>query len=306
MLLKEVEVDNATIHLGDIAAEIKGVDDTEQLQTLKSLRLTRSPLSGRPPVTLGATLIRTYLRSARSALKEVGLEPDLFKIDASAQVVVKRKSAHVRVEELVQFASTFLRKELHKRFDGDYAIQSRALISDFDLPYGEVEFSVRPLRAQFLAGRANVYVDISINGLKKKWVNIPFDVAFTTDVAISQKKIDRHQPITADDVRVEKRTLNRVRVPPLRPEELQHIRSNRRIPAETILTEEIVESIPKILRESIVPIMVDLNGVNVRAAGVALSDGYVGKKIKVINQRSKKTLVGIVTENGAVQVVVQR
>lgn len=306
VLLKEVEVDAATIHLGDIAAEIKGVDDAKKLKTLKLLRLRRAPLPGRPSATLDATSIRTYLRSARFPLKEVGLEPDLFKIDNSAQVVVKRKSSHVRVEKVIQFARQFLREELQQRFNGEYQIQSEASISDFHLPYGQVEFSARPLRAQFLSGRVSIYVDISIDGQKKKTVILPFDVALTVDVAISLRKIDRHQAITADDVRIEKRALNQVRIPPLRLEDLQGVRANRRIRAGTMLTAEIVGPLPKILRESIVTIMVELNGVSVRTTGVALSDGYVGKKLKVINQRSQKPLVGTVTEDGAVQVVVQR
>ena len=304
VLLKEVEIDNEMVYLGDITAEINGVTDASQRQALQSLKLKRAPLSGRPPITIDAVTIGTYLRSARSVLRKMALEPNQFKVDPSARVVVKRKVSHISVESLIQFAADFLREGLNQRFEADYEIEAQTPISDFDLPHGVVRFSPRPLRDRFLTGDISAYVDILINEQKSKTVVLPFSVTLTMDVLVSQKAIGRHDPITIDDVNVEQRTLNRLRVPPLLLDELQNVRANRGISKGTLLTKELVQPIPKILSGSIVPIHVNLNGVSVITRGVVLSDGYVGQKINVINQRSRKKLAGIVTPEGAVQIIV--
>jgi flagella basal body P-ring formation protein FlgA len=309
VLLKKVEIDSKIIHLGDIAAEIKGVTDVDQLQTLELLKLKRAPLPGRPPITFDAIAIGTYLRSASSVLRRAGLEPGMFKVDSSARVVVTRKVLHISVESLIQFASDFLHEGLNQQFEADYEIQSHASISDFDLPYGTVEFSARPPRSQFLAGRISIYVDIFLDSLDekiKKTVVFPFDVTMATDLLVSRRGIDRYEQITADDVNIKRRVFNQLRVPPLILEDLQNIRANRKILEGTMLTQNMVQPIPRILRGAIVPILVNLNGVSVKTRGVALSDGYIGKEINVTNRRSRKTLAGIVTPEGAVQVIVQR
>ena len=44
------------------------------------------------------------------------------------------------------------------------------------------------------------------------------------------------------------------------------------------------------------------NGITVAAAGTAREDGYAGERIRVINEKSKKILVGIVCKGGVVEI----
>jgi len=43
----------------------------------------------------------------------------------------------------------------------------------------------------------------------------------------------------------------------------------------------------------------------VRSTGKALSDGYIGQEISVKNRQSNRTVVGVVTSSGDVQVAVR-
>jgi len=83
-------------------------------------------------------------------------------------------------------------------------------------------------------------------------------------------------------------------------------RAKSRILKDSILIEGAVEPMPKILNGSVIPITVQINGVSVRTTGKALADGRVGDKIKVVNQSSRKTVVGTITEDGEIEVNPQR
>merc|ERR1712096_441099 len=71
---------------------------------------------------------------------------------------------------------------------------------------------------------------------------------------------------------------------------------------DSILAGDVVESMPKILNGNAILITVQINGVSVRTTGKALADGRVGDKIKVVNQASRKTVIGTVTEDGEIAV----
>ena len=72
-----------------------------------------------------------------------------------------------------------------------------------------------------------------------------------------------------------------------------------------MLTSNMVERIPKILSGKLVTIVANFNGVRVKSAGKALSDGFVGQEISVKNRQSNRTVVGIVMSTGDVQVAVR-
>ena len=72
-----------------------------------------------------------------------------------------------------------------------------------------------------------------------------------------------------------------------------------------MLISNMVERIPKILSGKLITIVADFNGVRVRSTGKALSDGYIGQEISVKNRQSNRTVVGVVTSSGDVQVAVR-
>ena len=93
---------------------------------------------------------------------------------------------------------------------------------------------------------------------------------------------------------------------PLKLSELLGRRAKSRILKDSILAGDVVESMPKILNGNAILITVQINGVSVRTTGKALADGRVGDKIKEVNQASRKTVIGTVTEDGEIAVNPQR
>jgi flagella basal body P-ring formation protein FlgA len=100
----------------------------------------------------------------------------------------------------------------------------------------------------------------------------------------------------------EEQTFKSLRRVPLKLPEVAGSRSKTRINKGEYLLKKDVELTPKVLIGSEVPITVQLKGVIVRATGKVLTDGHVGERVKVVNQASKKTLVGVVTESGEIAV----
>ncbi|MBB15143.1 flagella basal body P-ring formation protein FlgA [Candidatus Poribacteria bacterium] len=302
-----VEVDGPSIFMGDISHKIEGKQLTKnQIDVVQSLRLKYSPLVGRPPVTIDADFIGNSLKIAKRALRKVGLEPSSFDISKSTKVLVSRKSQSVDAQELISFAQSALLEELTQRFNGgEYQIEADTSVPNLSLPTGKLDFSLRRLRSQFLAGDINVYLDISIDGVNRKSVKIPFSVKLTSKVLIAKKNFTRGDPLDLKDFEGSTQTLGQARLAPVHETQLKQMRANRRVSKGTVLISNMVERIPKILSGKLVTIVANFNGVRVKSSGTALADGFIGQEISVKNRLSKRVIFGVVMPNGDVQVAVQ-
>ena len=302
-----VEVDGPSIFMGDISHKIEGKQLTKnQIDVVQSLRLKYSPLVGRPPVTIDADFIGNSLKIAKRALRKVGLEPSSFDISKSTKVLVSRKSLSVDAQELISFAQSALLEELTQRFNGgEYQIEADTSVPNLSLPTGKLDFSLRRLRSQFLAGDINVYLDISIDGVNRKSVKIPFSVKLTSKVLIAKKNFTRGDPLGLKDFEGSTQTLGQARLAPVHETQLKQMRANRRVSKGTVLISNMVERIPKILSGKLVTIVADFNGVRVKSSGTALADGFIGQEISVKNRLSKRVIFGVVMPNGDVQVAVR-
>lgn len=302
-----VEVDGPSIFMGDISHKIEGKQLTKnQIDVVQSLRLKYSPLVGRPPVTIDADFIGNSLKIAKRALRKVGLEPSSFDISKSTKVLVSRKSQSVDAQELISFAQSALLEELTQRFNGgEYQIEADTSVPNLSLPTGKLDFSLRRLRSQFLAGDINVYLDISIDGVNRKSVKIPFSVKLTSKVLIAKKNFTRGDPLDLKDFEGSTQTLGQARLAPVHETQLKQMRANRRVSKGTVLISNMVERIPKILSGKLVTIVANFNGVRVKSSGTALADGFIGQEISVKNRLSKRVIFGVVMPNGDVQVAVR-
>ena len=302
-----VEVDGPSIFMGDISHKIEGKQLTKnQIDVVQSLRLKYSPLVGRPPVTIDADFIGNSLKIAKRALRKVGLEPSSFDISKSTKVLVSRKSQSVDAQELISFAQSALLEELTQRFNGgEYQIEADTSVPNLSLPTGKLDFSLRRLRSQFLAGDINVYLDISIDGVNRKSVKVPFSVKLTSKVLIAKKHFTRGDPLDLKDFEGSTQTLGQARLAPIHETQLKQMRANRRVSKGTVLISNMVERIPKILSGKLVTIVADFNGVRVKSSGTALADGFIGQEISVKNRLSKRVIFGVVMPNGDVQVAVR-
>ena len=195
---------------------------------------------------------------------------------------------------------------LIERFPAEYQVEVNRPIRNTEFPFGKVSFSLKPISAGLLAGSLYAYVDILVDGQKRKTVVVPLTVEMKAHIITAKHNIKRHQLISESILAQQERTITDLRRIPLKLSELLGRRAKSRILKDSILAGDVVESMPKILNGNAILITVQINGVNVRTTGKALADGRVGDKIKVVNQTSRKTIIGTVTEDGEIEVSPQR
>jgi flagella basal body P-ring formation protein FlgA len=301
-LHQKVNVISTPIRLGDIIANIEGQLNPKQLKVLNELKLKPAPLPGRPAIELTNRSVGVYLRIGRSDLESVGLSPDHIEVESSSSVLVGRKSHHAETSQLEKFVVAQVEKELNVRFSAEYEIRIERPIRKFVLPFGKIRYSLRALPMAFLSGSLNAYVDVFVNEDRKKSIVVPLSIEMTAQVVIAKQEIKRYQLISASMLAQEKRTIANIRKIPLMLSNMLDCRAKIRIQKGEILLGGDVELTPKVLIGSVIPITVQVNGVSVRATGKALADARVGDQIKVVNQASRKIVVGIVTASGEVEV----
>jgi len=301
-LHQEVNVISTPIRLGDIVAKIEGQLSPQQLKVLNGLKLKPAPLPGRSAVELTDRSVGVYLRIGRSELESVGLSPDHIEVEPSSKVLVGRKSHRAGTEQLEAFVVDQVKSELYARFPAEYKVRIDRPIRKIVLPFGKIRYSLRAIPMSFLSGSLNVYVDVFVNEDKKKSIVAPLSVEMTTQLVIAKQEIKRYQVISANMIAQEKRTVSNLRKIPLQLSDILDCRAKSRIQKDKILLGGDVELTPKVLIGSVIPITVQMNGVSVRATGKALADAHVGEQVKVVNQASRKIVVGVVTASGEVEV----
>ena len=306
VLHERVDVTNSPIRLGDVVAQIEGRLEPKQLSALKAIKLKPAPLPGRASIEITSRALGVYLRVGRLVLKEVGLTPDQVKISPEAKVTVHRKSSSVTADQLKQFVTHQVTQTLIERFPAEYQVEVNRPIRNTEFPFGKVSFSLKPISAGLLAGSLYAYVDILVDGQKRKTVVVPLTVEMKAHIITAKHNIKRHQLISESMLAQQEKTITDLRRIPLKLSGLLGRRAKSRILKDSILAGDVVESMPKILNGNAVLITVQINGVNVRTTGKALADGRVGDKIKVVNQTSRKTIIGTVTEDGEIEVSPQR
>lgn len=125
----------------------------------------------------------------------------------------------------------------------------------------------------------------------------------TMAVPVLNRPVDRRDVIHAGDVtvtRIEKRRVPGSAV--IHADELIEMAARRPLRAGEVIATADVEPPRIVLRSDIVTLRFSRPGLTLTARGRALSDGARGDLISVLNEQSKRTIQGVVTGAGTVEV----
>jgi flagella basal body P-ring formation protein FlgA len=134
-------------------------------------------------------------------------------------------------------------------------------------------------------------------------IYLPVSVETETDVLVLREPAARLARLSATDVDIQKR-----RVPGLvsvylsKPVDLQRRHLKRSLPAGTVLTIDMMNRDMVVKRGQHVTLVTTVGGIDVRAAGTALTDGGKADRIRVQNASSLKTVEGVVESANLVRV----
>ena len=297
----ESTVAGPALILGDIAA-ITG-SETERIKHLKSLSLGEAP----PPGVTGfltPELLEPRLVATRADFTGVTWEvPKQFRITTASQFVGGNS--------LQATAETFLRRLLEKEGlaagTDDLTISRLDTASDMRAPTGKLE-----LAAELYGGvryHVPTIVMVSVRTDGKSFAKIPirFEVRRFQNVAVAAIGLGSGDVVNNTLLRFERMDIGKLPAGYINDfAQYEGWLARNMIAPGTVLTENMIVKPTLIKRGDTVRIVARIGQMEVSAAGLALSQGGVGDRIRVQNIDTKKYLSGRVQADKSVLVLEDR
>lgn len=153
-----------------------------------------------------------------------------------------------------------------------------------------------------IARGGRLTVNISCNG-KKPWkLYVPVQVKIMQDVVVLAHSLSRNTLISQNDVRLERRDINKMHS--------GHFNTLNDVVGKTLrrsvgggiaLTPVYVESLKLVKRGQTVTLLAHGGGITVKMSGKAMANGAAGERIKVKNLSSNRVIEGMITEDGQIK-----
>ena len=149
----------------------------------------------------------------------------------------------------------------------------------------------------------NTTVGIRCNGEKPWKIFVGAQIHIYKNVWVSKSALNRRQILSSEDIRKEKRDITKLSSGYLLAKSpLIGMQMKRNIPANQVLTSIMLDSQKIVRRGDRITIVSRYGGIEVRAIGVALSDGSKGDRIRVRNTASKREIEAYVSDKHRVLV----
>ena len=154
--------------------------------------------------------------------------------------------------------------------------------------------------------RGNVVVMVMANadGVLLFKIPVRFNVRVFESIAVTKKKIDRHESLTAENVFMARRETTKVSGEIFSDiESLRGKIASTQIVPFAVITEEIIETPPTIKRGDTVKLFIRTENFKIITKGLAQENGVTGEIIKVQNFDTKKVLRGRIVDYENVQIL---
>lgn len=195
-------------------------------------------------------------------------------------------------ESLKSTVANFLQSETQETKDSEITVQ------DFDRRLRLHQCSA-PLQAFWPLGNkrfGNTTVGIRCSGDKPWKIYVGAYIHVYKSVWVTNMALSRNQVLDLTAISKEKRDITRLTGGYLLADKpIQGMQIKRNIPANHVLTSTMLDSQKMIKRGERITIISRAGGIEVRATGVALSDGSKGERIKVKNTSSKREIEAYVS-----------
>ncbi len=291
-LPREVTAAQNTFNLSQIGV-IRGA--ARWVNVAGPIGLGRISLPGQKVVVDRATIL--------SRLAASGIPADKVLLTGADAVVVRNGQRTVESEQFVTAARQLLQDSLAHRS----LVEVTPLIKPKDLTLAtepqKVQFDPRVLRTD-PRGLVTVQVRVLVDGREAGTRDIPFRLKFEVRQAVVAKEIAQGTALSADNIRVEKRTSEK-------PEPANWQPPYDLVAARTLVVDQEIrpdmlqtpEPALLVRRNEAVMIRIQRPGLTITAMGQALQEGRAGDPVKVRNVDSSRIIVCKVNSDGTVEPV---
>jgi flagella basal body P-ring formation protein FlgA len=318
-LWDQATVTQPEVRLADIAS-ISG--QPEDITAIKSFAVSTS-LTENQPIDLRAWEIAGRLAKAgfdASQIKLTGAARCRVNFVAPKEETVstkKNESELVSLEQAVRQAGPAtletkirelicrnltekgLAKEAKVQIDFNPALKE--LLALTEPPYRfAVGFQERRTMELGLAGvKVRIYRDTDL----LQTVPVLAQVKIKAPVIIADRTINSKAKLTAQDIKTTWREITQLQSQMVTdPEAIMDCQAKRMIPPGTVITADMLESIPLVRRNQLVTVIYHKGGLEIKLVGKAMDNGCRNELVKVRNERSKEVFQGRVIGEGKVNV----
>lgn len=291
-LFENVEVNNSTIYLRDIA-RIECENDKLKSK-LSEIEITRVPLPGVPK-----TLDKDYIIIK---LKQNKVNTDELSIKGTAKIVIIQSYMLLRTEDLIKDLKAFILSNYI--FESkDVVIESMDIPKDYILPKGELSLRFKERIKSNLIGTVPFDIDILVDSKKYMSASITVKINQYRDIIVSSRFLPRNSILGISDIRKEKRISSSL--PQDSVSEIDMVigkQLSRAMNPREVITLNVLTT-PFIMKKGDrVNIVIEKGGLRINAPGEAKEDGRMGQLIRVINMISKKEIYGRVESDKVVRI----
>ncbi len=290
---KEVSVDNEIYTLSDLA-----IVSGSGAALIGRIKIGVSP---RPGLSVNLTAEKVKAKLYRSS-------PDLIvPIAWTGSRVVKVRAAgkELSTNKVITTASKALESWLVEKEYIDFSYEIAKKPDSILIPKnGDIEiFASKPSMSLKASKRMSIWVDVLVDNEQYHSYQIWYRIKAMQNVYIAAKKIPQNSHLEyamfTEEV-IDVARLNGM------PADSQYIVDNRKILREMsagdVLLVKTLGVIPLISRGDLVDVYLGLNGVDIKTKAVALKDGNLKEKIKVLNPSTKNSYMAMIVGEQTVRV----
>jgi flagellar basal body P-ring formation protein FlgA len=283
-----VEVKNDKVYLSDILV----TNNEKTIEKSKTIEIMISPRPGEQKIIEG--------RYVKMKLKQSKITSD--NIEIPEKIIIKREKFNDLSGEIKRKINEKL-EEIYNNKEMSYEFKS----SDdaIEIPEGEYEISITDKKIlEGVAGKFYSYVEIVYNEKVYKKINIYLIAGKKNRAYILTENVYRGENFSY--LKLELKDIIEENSEELITKE-NSINFENKVYKGVLKKGEIIKpkdftAIRVFKRNSKVKIVIEYDGVNINYIGRAMEDGYLGESVKVLNEKSKKIITGIVQENGSIKI----
>lgn len=204
------------------------------------------------------------------------------------------------MEKVRQAITTYLVSNLQREYR-DFDVRVASLDSRLQLPECSDALSVTTTRDKVPVG--DLALRVRCQGEHPWTIYARAHVSLFKQVLVANRPLAKGTRLTSEVVAMKRRDIAMLRQGYIeRPELVIGRYLKRSLPAGHVLTPPLLAAAKVIRKGEVVIIRAQARGLDVRMGGHALMDGELGQRIRVINDRSRRVVEGIVHGPGEVHV----
>ncbi len=204
------------------------------------------------------------------------------------------------LEDIINAAKTFM---LNEYDDTNQDINIMVGSLDRRLRLKRCELPLEAYRPGYPPRGGKCMVGVRCNGSTPWSIYVPITIQHYKSVAVLSQSIGRNQVLSHDNITFKKVDVNRLNAGYFESiQQLEGKISSRTLPAETILTHQLIRVEQAIRPGQNVTLVARNSVIEVRAEGQAMSRGAIGDRIKVKNLKTNRIIEGTILNKDLINV----